>query len=54
MGAYSPSRLINEELEKKILNNIIDPTLRALKEFLRVLNQIFLMRKLLLLQFQHN
>ena len=33
MGAYSPSRLINEELEKKILNNIIDPTLRALKDF---------------------
>ena len=32
MGAYSPSRLINEELEKKILNNIIDPTLRALKD----------------------
>ena len=26
MGAYSPSRLINEDLEKKILNNIIDPT----------------------------
>ena len=32
MGAYSPSRLINEELEKKILNNIINPTLRALKD----------------------
>ncbi len=32
MGAYSPSRLINEELEKKILNNIIDPTLKALKD----------------------
>ena len=32
MGAYSPSRLINEELEKKILNNIIDPTLEALKD----------------------
>ena len=32
MGAYSPSRLINEELEKKILNKIIFPTLEALKE----------------------
>tara|TARA_B100000963_G_scaffold234576_1_gene204988 strand:+ start:312 stop:1577 length:1266 start_codon:yes stop_codon:yes gene_type:complete len=32
MGAYSPSRLINKELEKKILNNIINPTLRALKD----------------------
>ena len=32
MGAYSPSRLINKELEKKILNKIIDPTLRALKD----------------------
>jgi phosphoribosylamine--glycine ligase len=32
MGAYSPSRLIEEELEKKILNKIINPTLRALKD----------------------
>ena len=32
MGAYSPSRLIGEELEKKILNKIINPTLRALKD----------------------
>ncbi len=32
MGAYSPSRLINEELEKKILDKIIFPTLEALKE----------------------
>ena len=32
MGAYSPSRLINDELEKKILNKIIFPTLEALKE----------------------
>jgi len=32
MGAYSPSRLINDELEKKILNKIIFPTLKALKE----------------------
>ena len=31
MGAYSPSRLINNELEKKILNKIINPTLEALK-----------------------
>ena len=32
MGAYSPSRLINQALEKKILNKIIKPTIRALKE----------------------
>ena len=32
MGAYSPSSLINEELEKKILEKIIDPTFKAIKE----------------------
>ena len=32
MGAYSPSRLINKELENKILNKIINPTIKALKE----------------------
>jgi phosphoribosylamine--glycine ligase len=32
MGAYSPSRLINEDLEKKILNKIIKPTLKGLSE----------------------
>jgi phosphoribosylamine--glycine ligase len=32
MGAYSPSRLINIELEKKIVNKIIKPTLKALKD----------------------
>ena len=32
MGAYSPSRLINNELEKKIINKIIEPTIRGLKE----------------------
>ena len=32
MGAYSPSRLINEDLEKKILNKIIRPTLKGLAE----------------------
>jgi phosphoribosylamine---glycine ligase len=31
MGAYSPSRLINPVLEKKVLNKIIKPTLQALK-----------------------
>jgi phosphoribosylamine--glycine ligase len=30
MGAYSPSRLINDELEKKIINKIIKPTLEGL------------------------
>ena len=31
MGAYSPSRLINENLKKKIINKIIKPTLRGLE-----------------------
>ena len=31
MGAYSPSRLITEELEQKILNRIVIPTLRGLE-----------------------
>ena len=32
MGAYSPSRLENKELDEKILNKIIHPTLKALKD----------------------
>ena len=32
MGAYSPSRLINNKLEKKIIEKIINPTLQGLKE----------------------
>ena len=32
MGAYSPSRLINRELEEKILEKIINPTLTGLSE----------------------
>ena len=32
MGAYSPSRLINEELDKKIISKIINPTIKGLKE----------------------
>ena len=32
MGAYSPSRLITDKLEKKIIKKIINPTLKALKE----------------------
>ena len=32
MGAYSPSRLFSEELEKKILNKIIKPTLQGLSD----------------------
>ena len=31
MGAYSPSRLITSNLEKKIINKIIKPTLKYLK-----------------------
>ncbi len=32
MGAYSPSRLITEELKEKIINKIINPTLKGLSE----------------------
>ncbi len=32
MGAYSPSRLINKKLESKIINKIINPTLKGLSE----------------------
>ncbi len=32
MGAYSPSRLESEKLNRKILDKIIEPTLRGLKE----------------------
>ena len=32
MGAYSPSRLINAELDKKIMSKIIEPTIKGLKE----------------------
>ena len=32
MGAYSPSRLINEELDEKIISKIIEPTLKGLKK----------------------
>jgi phosphoribosylamine--glycine ligase len=32
MGAYSPSRLINKYLEDKIINKIIKPTLKGLKD----------------------
>ncbi len=32
MGAYSPSRLINKELENKIIKKIINPTLAGLSE----------------------
>ena len=32
MGAYSPSRLENDELDKKIIDRIIDQTLKGLKD----------------------
>ena len=32
MGAYSPSRLITEELDKKIMKKIIEPTIKGLEE----------------------
>ena len=33
MGAYSPSRLLNNELDKKIMTKIINPTIKGLQEF---------------------
>ncbi len=33
MGAYSPSRLENKDLNEKIINKIIKPTLKGLKSF---------------------
>ena len=32
MGSYAPSKLINHDLEKKIINKIIKPTLKAIKD----------------------
>ena len=32
MGAYSPAKIINKNLEKKIINQIVKPTLKALKK----------------------
>ena len=32
MGAYSPSKLINDELDNKILKKIIEPTLNGLSK----------------------
>ncbi len=32
MGAYSPAKIINKELEKKIIKRIVQPTLLALKK----------------------
>ena len=33
MGAYSPSRLESDELNQKIMNEIIEPTLKGLKDY---------------------
>ena len=33
MGAYSPSRLLNNELDKKIMTKIINPTIKGLQDF---------------------
>ena len=33
MGAYSPSRLFNKELDEKIINKIINPTIKGLENY---------------------
>ena len=33
MGAYSPSRLINKELDEKIMNKIIKPTIKGIEDY---------------------
>ena len=41
MGAYSPSRLINDELEKKIIQKIIEPTLKGLRDLKSLIIKVF-------------
>ena len=43
MGAYSPSRLINQALEEKILNKIIKPTIKALKELEQIIKVFYML-----------
>ena len=38
MGSYAPSKLINKNLEEKIINKIIKPTLRAIKDMDQIYN----------------
>ena len=38
MGSYAPSKLINKNLEEKIINRIIKPTLRAIKDMDQMYN----------------
>ena len=33
MGAYSPSRLFNKDLDEKIINKIINPTIKGIEDF---------------------
>ena len=42
MGAYSPSRLENEILNKKIIDKIIEPTLNALKGLENLCTELFM------------
>ena len=41
MGAYSPAPIINKKLEKKIIDQIIKPTLQSKKE--KILTLVFYM-----------
>ena len=38
MGSYAPSKLINKNLEEKIINRIVKPTLRAIKDMDQMYN----------------
>ena len=44
MGAYSPAPIINKNLEKKIINRIVKPTLLALKKKKKTLYRFFICR----------
>ena len=37
MGAYSPAKIIDKTIERKIINKIIKPTLNALKKKKKIL-----------------
>ena len=43
MGAYSPTPIIDKDIENKIIQKIVKPTLRALKKE-KILQRVFIYR----------